>query len=526
MAETIDSLLVSLGLETDAKSFQKANDAIKGVKDGVLQLAAAAGVGFGLKSLTVDLAKSTLEMDRLSRITGFTLKQINNLRYAMRRSGLNPDSANKLVQDIPAWRQAAAQSELGTKAYWNGAFNPTVMADKSKSDQEVLEYVIDSYGKMNNDQRRTLRSGLGLGENDDITRLFEGGISGIRTAAAEFEKLYQPIDPALIDSANKLNQEMAILSTNFENLQRQIGGPLLASVNDFLNRVNEFTQENQNEIKTVVEMTANGDAYNYLMDDANRRGIDFRNKLRDWGVLSSPKETFIPSVNMEKYQPAQHGQSATKGILSDGLLDNENVRRYLNVISKSEGTAGYMNNGYNTMFGGDQFSDMNDHPRVLKEFTQTDGKKNKTTAAGRYQFTQTSWDEAAAALGLTDFSARSQDMAALYLIQRAGQLENVVSGNFSSATAGLGGVWASLPSSTYAQPKHSYDAMENFYAMNGTPPTIPERMGAGGAVTVNQNNNVTINAAGADASEIDNRLANAFTDYSRQARDMMDTEHY
>ena len=49
MAETIDSLLVSLGLETDAKSFQKANNAIKGVKDGVLQLAAAAGVGSVLR---------------------------------------------------------------------------------------------------------------------------------------------------------------------------------------------------------------------------------------------------------------------------------------------------------------------------------------------------------------------------------------------------------------------------------------------------------------------------------------------
>ena len=40
MAETIDQLLVSLGLETDAKSFQAANDAMKSVKDGILQLAA------------------------------------------------------------------------------------------------------------------------------------------------------------------------------------------------------------------------------------------------------------------------------------------------------------------------------------------------------------------------------------------------------------------------------------------------------------------------------------------------------
>jgi muramidase (phage lysozyme) len=524
MAETIDSLLVSLGLETDAKSFQKANNAIRGVKDGVLQLAAAAGVGFGFKALTADLAKSTLEMDRLSRITGFTLKQIDGLRYAMRRAGLNPDSANVLAQKIPAWKQAAAQGELGDKAYWNGNFNPTEMI--GKSNQKVLEYIAESYEKMNNDQRRTLRTGLGLGDNDDITRLFEGGLKGLRVAATEFEKLYQPLDPSLIDSANKFNKEMAALATNFDNLQKQIGGPLLKNVNELIGKINEFAGENKEGISTIVDSVMTGSWYDDLMDDAEKKGIEFRNNLRKNDAimrsLLGPTETFKP----KRGGPEQHAQSSNKNNSFNSLIDNPNARRYLDVIAKSEGTAGYMNNGYNTMFGGDQFSEMSDHPRILKEFTQTDGKKNKTSAAGRYQFTQSSWDEAAAALGLTDFSPSSQDMAALYLIQRAGQLDNVVNGNFEGATAGLGGVWASLPSSTYAQPKHSYDAMQGFYDMQNTPPAIAGRSGGSGPVTVHQENNVTIHAPGADASEIDNRLASAFTDYSRQARDMMDTEHF
>nr|WP_275938408.1 hypothetical protein [Pectobacterium brasiliense] len=35
-------------------------------------------------------------------------------------------------------------------------------------------------------------------------------------------------------------------------------------------------------------------------------------------------------------------------------------------------------------------------------------------------------------------------MAALWLIQRAGQLDNVLNGDFMTATNNLGGVWASL----------------------------------------------------------------------------------
>lgn len=46
----LDSLLVSLGLETDVKSFQTANDAVKRIKDVIMPLAAAAGIGAGLKA--------------------------------------------------------------------------------------------------------------------------------------------------------------------------------------------------------------------------------------------------------------------------------------------------------------------------------------------------------------------------------------------------------------------------------------------------------------------------------------------
>ena len=48
--------------------------------------------------------------------------------------------------------------------------------------------------------------------------------------------------------------------------------------------------------------------------------------------------------------------------------------------------------GYNTIFGNERSDDLKAHPNVKKEFTQTDGKKNSTTAAGRYQFLKGTWD--------------------------------------------------------------------------------------------------------------------------------------
>jgi len=129
---------------------------------------------------------------------------------------------------------------------------------------------------------------------------------------------------------------------------------------------------------------------------------------------------------------------------------NPNVKRILDAIAQAEGTTEY---GYNTMFGGTKFDDLSSHPNQLKPFTQTDGKENYSSAAGRYQFINPTWQDVSKQLGLKDFGPESQDAAAVYLIERAGALDDVLNGDFKAATDKLGGTWASLPSSNYAQPK-------------------------------------------------------------------------
>lgn len=74
----------------------------------------------------------------------------------------------------------------------------------------------------------------------------------------------------------------------------------------------------------------------------------------------------------------------------------------------------------------------------------------------------------------------------MWLIQRAGQLQNVLNGNFIEATNGLGGVWASLPSSPYAQPTRTHDEMASYYGYQNTPPaTSTGTTGATSGATFN-----------------------------------------
>ncbi|MCH7312914.1 glycoside hydrolase family 104 protein [Acinetobacter sp. ANC 3882] len=137
------------------------------------------------------------------------------------------------------------------------------------------------------------------------------------------------------------------------------------------------------------------------------------------------------------------------------LLDSPNVQKMLNLIANAEG----VQHGYNTLFGNEKFSDLSKHPNVSKEFTQTDGKKNRTNAAGRYQFLKQTWDGVAKQLGLEDFSPKNQDIAAVALLAQNGALPSVLKGDFNTAIQKSGGTWASLPSapSKYKQPKKTWE---------------------------------------------------------------------
>lgn len=134
---------------------------------------------------------------------------------------------------------------------------------------------------------------------------------------------------------------------------------------------------------------------------------------------------------------------------AEKYLQNPNVVKALNAVAAAEGA------NYNTIFGGQTVSDLSKHPNITKYY-----KGKPTTAAGRYQFIKGTWDDAAKSLGLKDFGQRSQDLAAIYLFDKQGVLNDIASGNITGKTlVGLGKEWASVPGSTYGQPVRSLEFM-------------------------------------------------------------------
>ncbi len=115
--------------------------------------------------------------------------------------------------------------------------------------------------------------------------------------------------------------------------------------------------------------------------------------------------------------------------------------------------AGTESPGYDVMYGGKRFTGFADHPRVAVPIGTGPNAGRTSSAAGRYQFLASTWDQQAKKLGLKDFSPANQDVAAWDLAKSAysrntgRDLERDLldPSQLGRIATSLSGTWTSLP---------------------------------------------------------------------------------
>lgn len=171
-------------------------------------------------------------------------------------------------------------------------------------------------------------------------------------------------------------------------------------------------------------------------------------------------------------------ESQVESFQVDQSMQDTNTRAFLDMIATSEGTR-WAADSYRVCFGyRHTIADLSDHPAVSGEWRGEKlsdamckgagfGPGCVSTAAGRYQLTKPTWLGAKRALGLTDFSAASQDAAAVYLIRQRGAIDEVQAGNLEKAIALCAKEWASLPGAGYGQTERRLSTLTAAYTDAG-----------------------------------------------------------
>jgi muramidase (phage lysozyme) len=141
------------------------------------------------------------------------------------------------------------------------------------------------------------------------------------------------------------------------------------------------------------------------------------------------------------------------------LANNPKIRAMLDTIGFTEGTGlnygkvvkgtvigqNKKNMGYDTTLtkGMKNVStlDMSKHPNVKVQVNN----KIVSSAAGRYQFLSKTWNNLSKKLGLTDFHATTQDIAAVELMKERNMIQPILDGDLKTAVHRGVKEWASLP---------------------------------------------------------------------------------
>jgi muramidase (phage lysozyme) len=165
-------------------------------------------------------------------------------------------------------------------------------------------------------------------------------------------------------------------------------------------------------------------------------------------------------------------------------LQNPNVKAFLEMISKSEGT----NGNYNILVFGKVLSsplfpglvgrlgtkknpvllpNLYRYPSVLVQVNS----KLKSSAAGKYQLVKDTYVWVAARLGIVDFLPLSQDLIAVELLRHRGALNYILAGDIEGAlkNSDLKFEWASIPGNDYKQFTHSIATLKEFYNQSFLP---------------------------------------------------------
>ncbi|CAN7371378.1 hypothetical protein [Aminobacter sp. LjRoot7] len=110
---------------------------------------------------------------------------------------------------------------------------------------------------------------------------------------------------------------------------------------------------------------------------------------------------------------------------------------------------------YNVIYGGGKFDDFSKHPNQAVRIQTGPNAGRTSSAAGKYQFLGSTWDDQAGKLGLGDFSPINQDKAAwnlaaeTYKAKTGQKLDAVLQSGDPAAIASVGKVlnpvWTSLP---------------------------------------------------------------------------------
>lgn len=178
-------------------------------------------------------------------------------------------------------------------------------------------------------------------------------------------------------------------------------------------------------------------------------------------LLGTPKQSVSGAIASNWFeQLAASGLAVDAGEQTAASQLSPNLKAFLDMIAWAEGTQ--HSEGYRTQYTGATFIGYQTHPDRVR-CSYSNGRRLCSSAAGRYQFLQPTFERISKKLGLTDFSPISQDLAAVELIREQEAVADIEAGNIKAALYKVAPIWVHIEGAGYGQPEYTLDELETVF---------------------------------------------------------------
>lgn len=240
--ESVDELLVKLGLETDARGFREANNQLTMIRTTALAMGAAAiGAGVGLGRMSADVAKSVDGLGKWSNAMDVGLRKAQQLKFALELAGsANPEAEMmSMFENIEGLRTQAMRGELSDWALYESGMDLYQLRDMDN--EQALEYLMRGLSQINDPdaQRRA------LGELNFSSPAQHGIMTNYAGTIAAFNRSDElgQADADLAEKSAAYLDAMTELKTATNDLKNMVADKLLPHMAEWVKALTGGVQE-------------------------------------------------------------------------------------------------------------------------------------------------------------------------------------------------------------------------------------------------------------------------------------------
>ncbi len=233
-------------LSVSARLAAKLEQRVGGFLSTMARGAAVLAAGFGIKSVTSDVANATLEIDRMSKALGVSTDFFQELQFALDTETAGGQKAAQVLADVSErlFDAAGGSKALRDDFALLGLTQAKMKLAAQEGPEAQFNLLADAMERAGPGAERTFVAMSGLSDTGkDLIPLLQKGSKGFKKIAAEAHRYGVVLDKEAIAQGKMFAERMIVMKARIRGVRNAIANRLIPALNIAIDRFVKWTKK-------------------------------------------------------------------------------------------------------------------------------------------------------------------------------------------------------------------------------------------------------------------------------------------